>query len=155
MEPYFNKMTQTGYQEIEAEIEQLKLSRPAKIKALQAARALGDLSENAEYSSAKRDLRHVESRLRFLNKQLQYAEVVAPSNNQLVEIGKTVTIEFMDDHTQTTYQMVGKQEADLAKQKLAFDSPLGQALAGRKAGTVATVLAPTGEYQVKIIAIEM
>lgn len=65
MQPYFNKMTKTGYQEIETEIEQLKLGRPAKIKALQEARALGDLSENAEYSSAKRDLRRVESRLRF------------------------------------------------------------------------------------------
>ena len=66
-------MTPNGYKQIENEIEQLKLDRPAKIKQLQEARALGDLSENAEYSAAKRDLRHLESRLRYLNKQLQYS----------------------------------------------------------------------------------
>ena len=60
---YFQKMTPNGYKQIEDEIEQLKLDRPAKIKQLQEARALGDLSENAEYSAAKRDLRHLESRL--------------------------------------------------------------------------------------------
>jgi len=155
MQPYFNKMTKTGYQEIETEIEQLKLGRPAKIKALQEARALGDLSENAEYSSAKRDLRRVESRLRFLNKQLQYAQIVSPSNNSIIEIGKTVTIEFLDDHSQTTYQIVGKQEADLAEQKLAFDSPLGKALSNKKVGATVTILAPSGKYQVKIIEISI
>lgn len=63
MEPYFNKMTPDGYAEIESEIKKLKLDRPSKIEALAAARALGDLSENAEYSSAKRDLRRLEGRL--------------------------------------------------------------------------------------------
>ena len=63
MEPYFNKMTPDGYAEIEEEIKKLKLDRPSKIEALAAARALGDLSENAEYSSAKRDLRRLEDRL--------------------------------------------------------------------------------------------
>ncbi len=127
MQPYFNKMTPAGYHEIETEIEQLKLDRPNKIKALQEARALGDLSENAEYSSAKRDLRRLESRLRFLNKQLQYAQVVTPSKNSIVDLGKLVTIEFLDDHSQVIYRLVGKQEANLASHKLAFDSPLGKA----------------------------
>ena len=68
---YFQKMTPEGHQQIVDEIEALKADRPAKIKQLQEARALGDLSENAEYSAAKRDLRHLESRLRYLNKQLQ------------------------------------------------------------------------------------
>lgn len=154
MQPYFNKMTPAGYHEIEAQIEQLKLDRPHKIKALQAARALGDLSENAEYSSAKRDLRRLEGRLRFLNKQLQYAQVVTPSNKAIVDIGKMVTIEFLDDHSQITYQLVGKQEADLASQKLAFDSPLGKAIANKPTNATVTVTAPDDEYQVKIVKIE-
>ncbi|WP_461240238.1 transcription elongation factor GreA [Paucilactobacillus sp. N302-9] len=153
MEPYFNKMTQTGYDEIETEIEQLKQDRPAKIQALQAARALGDLSENAEYSSAKRDLRRLEGRLRFLNKQLQYAQVVAPTTGNTVEIGSVVTLEFLDDHDQVTYTVVGKQEANIQKQKISFDSPLGSVIVHQKSGTIVTVTAPNGSYQVKILAI--
>ncbi len=91
----------------------------------------------------------------FLNKQLQYAQIVSPSNNSIIEIGKTVTIEFLDDHSQTTYQIVGKQEANLAEQKLAFDSPLGKALSNKKVGATVTILAPSGKYQVKIIEISI
>lgn len=153
MEPYFNKMTQTGYDEIETEIEQLKQDRPAKIQALQAARALGDLSENAEYSSAKRDLRRLEGRLRFLNKQLQYAQVVAPTTGDTVEIGSVVTLEFLDDHDQVTYTVVGKQEANIQKQKISFDSALGSVIMHKKTATTVTVTAPNGSYQVKVLTI--
>ncbi|EEJ69975.1 transcription elongation factor GreA, partial [Lactobacillus crispatus JV-V01] len=69
---YFQKMTPEGYQQIEDEIARLKKDRPRRIKILQAARALGDLSENTEYTEAKRDLGHLQSRLRYLGKQLKY-----------------------------------------------------------------------------------
>ncbi|CUS25495.1 transcription elongation factor GreA [Paucilactobacillus oligofermentans DSM 15707 = LMG 22743] len=153
MEPYFNKMTPTGYAEIEAEIEQLKLVRPEKIQILAAARALGDLSENAEYSSAKRDLRRLEGRLRFLNKQLQYAQVVTPSNNDLVEIGKTITVEFLDDHETDTYLVVGKQEANITAGKMSFNSPLGSAVINHQVGDTVSITSPDSEYTVKIIAV--
>lgn len=68
LEPNFNKITKAGYDHLKAEIRDLEAARPNKIKILSAARALGDLSENAEYSAAKRDLRHLESRMRFLKK---------------------------------------------------------------------------------------
>lgn len=71
---YFQKMTPEGYQQIEDEIARLK-DRPRRIKILQAARALGDLSENTEYTEAKRDLGHLQSRLRYLGKQLKYLSV--------------------------------------------------------------------------------
>ena len=129
---YFQKMTPNGYKQIEDEIEQLKLDRPAKIKQLQEARALGDLSENAEYSAAKRDLRHLESRLRYLNKQLQYAE------NDL-----------------ETYQIVGKQEVNVDDNKISFVSPIGKAIMHKKVGHTATVVAPAGSYTVKIISISI
>ncbi|MFB9769684.1 transcription elongation factor GreA [Lactiplantibacillus modestisalitolerans] len=153
MEPTFNKMTPAGYHAIEAEIEALKKQRPHRIKVLAAAAALGDRSENAEYTNAKRDLGRLESRLRFLNKQLQYAQVVQPADNDQLDIGKFVTIEFLDDHDQLTYQLVGKQEADLTANKISFTSPIGKALVNHTLNDVVTVSAPNGNYQVKIIAI--
>ena len=145
---YFQKMTANGYHEIEEQIAKLQQQRPAKIEQLKAARALGDLSENTEYSTAKRELRH-------LNKQLQYAEIVTPKNDHTIDLGTTVTIEFEDDHEQETYHIVGKQEADLAKQKISFDSPLGQALLHKTAGTTVTVEAPQSSYKVKIVKVEL
>lgn len=152
---YFQKMTPTGYHEIEEEIEELKKQRPAKIEQLKAARALGDLSENTEYSTAKRELRHLESRMRYLNKQLQYAEIVKPSDSQTVDLGTTVTLQFEDDDETVDYAIVGKQEADLKKQKVSFDSPLGQAVLHHKVGETITVQAPQSTYGVKILAVKL
>lgn len=152
---YFQKMTPTGYHEIEEEIEELKKQRPARIEQLKAARALGDLSENTEYSTAKRELRHLESRMRYLNKQLQYAEIVKPSDSQTVDLGTTVTLQFEDDDETVNYAIVGKQEADLKKQKVSFDSPLGQAVLHHKVGETVTVQAPQSTYGVKILAVKL
>lgn len=152
---YFQKMTKSGYQEIEDEIAKLQADRPAKIEQLKAARALGDLSENTEYSTAKRELRHLESRLRYLNKQLQYSQIVDPSSTNEVDLGTTVTLRFEDDDDVTTYQIVGKQEADLAKQKVSFDSPLGQAILHQPTGKTVTVQAPQSSYQVTITKIKL
>ena len=66
-----------------------------------------------------------------------------------------MTIEFEDDHEQETYHIVGKQEADLAKQKISFDSPLGQALLHKTVGTTVTVEAPQSSYKVKIVKVEL
>jgi len=153
MEPIFNKMTPAGYQAIEQEIKMLKEKRPAKIKALAAAAALGDRSENAEYTTAKQELGRLNSRLRFLHKQLQYSDVVKPADNDQLDIGKFVTIEFMDDHDQLTYQLVGKQEANLDQKKISFTSPIGRALNEHKVNDIVTVDSPDGSYQVKIIEI--
>lgn len=149
---YLQKMTPSGYQKINAEIAQLDADRPAKIKALQKARALGDLSENADYSAAKRDLRHLESRLRFLHKQLRYADVITPQDNGKVELGTYVTLRF-DDGAEETFRIVGKQEVDVDAQLISFASPLGAALMGKKVGTTVTVEAPATTYQVTITKI--
>lgn len=150
---YYQEMTATGYHQIETQIEQLKQQRPEKIARLKAARALGDLSENTEYSTAKRELRHLESRLRFLNKQLTYAKIIKPDTSGKVGMGSTVKLQFDDDEDLETYTLVGRQEADIAQGKLAFDSPLGKAISGLKAGQSATVHAPQADYQVKVIQV--
>ena len=151
---YFQKMTPEGYRQIEDEIARLKKDRPRRIKILQAARALGDLSENTEYTEAKRDLGHLQSRLRYLGKQLKYAEIVKAEDDGLVDLGKSVELRFDDDDEVETYQVVGRMEADLALGKVSFDSPLGQAIMKQAAGTTVTVEAPAGNYQVTIVAVK-
>lgn len=151
----FNPITAAGYQQIEAKIEALKADRPHKIQSLAAARALGDLSENAEYSSAKRDLRHLESQLRFLNKQLQYARIVTPTDSDTVEIGNLVTVEFLDDHETVTYQIVGTQEMDVDQNKLSIASPLGKAVLNHHLGETVTVHAPAATFAINIQAVSL
>ncbi|MFH5810261.1 transcription elongation factor GreA [Companilactobacillus sp. FL22-1] len=155
MEPTFNKMTPAGYKAIELEIKELKKQRPQKIKNLAAAAALGDRSENAEYTTAKQELGRLNGRLHYLSKQLQYADVVQPEDNDQLDIGKFVTIEFLDDHEQITYQLVGKQEANLEKNKISFTSPIGKALNHHKVNDTVTVVAPDNSYQIKIIEIHL
>lgn len=152
---YFQHMTKTGYMEIEQQIRDLQKERPAKIKALKAARALGDLSENTEYSTAKRELRHLESRMRYLNKQLTYAKIITTKDDGKVDMGKAVTIQFTDDSETATYIIVGKHEADIASGKIAFDSPLGKALMHHQVNDLVTVAAPAGAYHVKIKAVKV
>lgn len=151
---YFQKMTPEGYKQIEDEIARLKKDRPRRIKILQAARALGDLSENTEYTEAKRDLGHLQSRLRYLGKQLKYAEIVKTTDDGKVDLGKTVVLKFDDDDETEKYKIVGRMEADLADGKISFDSPLGQAIMKQEAGGVATVEAPVGEYKVTIVEVK-
>lgn len=151
----FNPITAAGYQDLQSKIAALEADRPEKIAILAEARAHGDFSENAEYSAAKRDLRHLESQLRFYTKQLQYAKVVTPSDSAVVELGKWVTVTFLDDHEQATYQLVGTQEADLAAGKITRVSPLGKALLGHQPGDTVTISAPHASYQVQINQVQL
>lgn len=122
---YFQKMTPEGYKQIEDEIARLKKDRPRRIKILQAARALGDLSENTEYTEAKR----------YLGKQLKYTEIVETKDDGKVDLGKTVVLKFDDDEDTEEYKIVDRMEADLADGNISFDSPLGQAIMKKEAGT--------------------
>lgn len=146
-------MTPEGYHQIEAEINRLKKERPQRIKILQEARSLGDLSENTEYTEAKRELGHLQGRLRYLDKQLKYAEVVEKKDDGKVDLGKTVLLKFDDGETEE-YQIVGRMQADIEKGKLAYDSPLGQAIMKKGVQTKVRVAAPDGEYQVIITKID-
>ncbi|UTH91745.1 transcription elongation factor GreA [Lactobacillus acidophilus] len=150
---YFQKMTPEGYKQIEDEIARLKKDRPRRIKILQDARALGDLSENTEYTEAKRDLGHLQSRLRYLDKQLKYAEIVETKDDGKVDLGKTVVLKFDDDDETEEYKIVGRMEANLEDGKISFDSPLGQAIMKKEAGVTSIVEAPAGEYKVTIVEV--
>lgn len=151
---YYQKMTPEGYKQIEDEIARLKKDRPRRIKILQQARALGDLSENTEYTEAKRDLGHLQSRLRYLGKQLKYAEIIETKDDGKVDLGKSAILKFEDDDESEEYKIVGRMEADLAENKVSFDSPLGQAIMKKSAGETVTVAAPAGEYKVTILEVK-
>ena len=149
-------LTENGLAELQAELENLKtVKRPENIEALKDARALGDLSENAEYDAARNEQAIIESRITELEKILETAEVINDSeiNTDSVSIGTAVKLEFIDDEETDTYYIVGRTEADPFENKISNESPIAQAILGKKAGEVATVKCDSDDYQVKIVEI--
>ena len=149
-------LTDNGLAELQAELENLKtVKRPENIEALKDARALGDLSENAEYDAARNEQAIIESRITELEKILETAEVISDSeiNTDSVSIGTAVKLEFIDDEETDTYYIVGRTEADPFENKISNESPIAQAILGKKAGEVATVKCDSDDYQVKIVEI--
>ena len=149
-------LTENGLAELQAELENLKtVKRPENIEALKDARALGDLSENAEYDAARNEQAIIESRITELEKILETAEVISDSeiNTDTVSIGTAVKLEFIDDEETDTYYIVGRTEADPFENKISNESPIAQAILGKKAGEVATVKCESDDYQVKIVEI--
>lgn len=146
-------MTQTGYDQIKAEIADLQEKQPGMIQNLKEAAALGDRSENAEYTTAKRDLRRLQGRIHYLTKQINFAKIVEPKNDDQVEMGKLITILFPDETQPEVFEIVGKEEADLDENKLSFNSPIAKALLGHKPGDHVQIEAPNGNYTVQIVAV--
>ena len=141
-------LTEKGLAELKAELENLKtVKRPENIEALKDARALGDLSENAEYDAARNEQAIIESRITELEKILETAEVISDSeiNTDSVSIGTAVKLEFIDDEETDTYYIVGRTEADPFENKISNESPIAQAILGKKAGEVATVKCDSDE----------
>ncbi len=147
-------LTEQGLQEIKDELDYLKLEkRPEVIKALKEARALGDLSENAEYDAARNEQAIVESRIKELEVMVEKAEIISAVNTNVVSIGTKVKIEYVDDNEQEEYSIVGSKEADPFANKISNESPIAKAILGSKVGSIVSVDSPNGKYDVKIIAI--
>ena len=147
-------LTPQGFLDLEAELNDLKLNkRPAVIQALQEARALGDLSENAEYDSARNEQAQVEGRIKELEFKLEHCQVVDGGNKDIVSVGSTVTIDYVDDDDTEVFSIVGSMEADPFENKISNESPIGKAILGKKVGDICDVPSPNGSYQVKIVKI--
>lgn len=147
-------LTNEGLEEIKKELDYLKTEkRPAVIEALKEARALGDLSENAEYDAARSEQTEVEARIAELEKMVEKAVIIKGSNKNKVSIGSKVKIEYVDDKEVDTYTIVGTNEADAFENKISNESPLVKAILGKKKGDIATVLCDSGNYDVKIVDI--
>lgn len=147
-------LTEKGLQEINDELEYLKMEkRPEVIKALKEARALGDLSENAEYDAARNEQAIVESRIKELEVMIEKAQVISDVDTDVVSIGTKVKIEYVDDNEIEEYSIVGIKEADPFMNKISNESPIAKAIIGMKVGSVVSVDSPNGKYDVKIIEI--
>ena len=150
-------MTAEGYHRLEAELKQLKtIERPQVIKAIAEARQHGDLSENAEYHAARERQSFIEGRLMELEDKIARAEVIDPAklSGKTVKFGATVTLVDEDTDESSTYQIVGEDEADISKGRLAITAPLSRALIGQTVGDNVEVHTPKGEKAYEIVKVK-
>ena len=150
------KITSLRLAELEKELNYLKTTREREIAAMIAeARSYGDLSENSEYDAAKNEQAKLYGRIAEIEDILSHAVVIEDENelSGRVGLGCKVVVEEVATGEQTEYRITGSQEANPMEDKISDDSPFGRALVGKAAGETATVIAPAGTYQVKIISI--
>ncbi len=149
-------LTQEGYEELKNELDQLiNVKRPANIQAIKEARALGDLSENADYDAAKNDQAEIEGRIKKIEKMLENVEIIEKGNADVVGLGTTVSIRYVDDEDETDeYKIVGSQEADPFMSKISNESPIAKAIMNKRIGDIVDVESPNGVYQIEIIDIK-
>ena len=146
-------MTPRGMAALQAELKKLKSEeRPAIIKAIAEAREHGDLSENAEYHSAREKQGFIEGRIKELEGVIGRAEVIDPAkmSGDSIKFGATVTLVDEETEEEKTYQIVGEQEADIEQGLLNVRSPLARALIGKEEGDSVEVRTPGGtrDYEV-------
>lgn len=149
-------LTNEGFLEIEEELNHLKeVKRPEVIKALKDARALGDLSENADYDAARNEQAQVEGRIKELEILLEKAELIENKNTDQVGLGVTVKIRYdEDDDDVEEYRIVGSKEADPSNNKISNESPLARGIMGAHVGDKCTVESPNGNYTVEVLEIK-
>ncbi|WP_373355170.1 transcription elongation factor GreA [Pseudoroseicyclus sp. CXY001] len=148
-------LTRAGFDKIDAELKQLKsVERPAIIQAISEAREHGDLSENAEYHSAKEKQSFIEGRIKELEGVLSLADVIDPKKlSGPIKFGATVELVDEDTDEERTYQIVGEYEADIENGRLNMKSPLARALIGKEEGDSIEVRTPGGEKAYEILKI--
>jgi len=149
-------MTAGGYTRLEEELKHLKVTeRPAVIKAIEEARAHGDLSENAEYHAAKEKQGFIEGRVQELEDKIGRAEVIDPSQlaGSKIKFGATVCIADEDTDEESTYQIVGTDESDIKSGLLSVSSPLARALISKEVGDTISVEAPGGARGYEVVSV--
>lgn len=148
-------LTEAGKKKLEDELEYLKTVKRVEIKAaLKAARAQGDLSENADYSAAKEDQSMTETRIMELEETLKNAKLIEHSEEaDVFGINKTALVKFCDIDETDEVTLVSSVEADVKNMKISIESPLGEVLYKSKIGEKKTVNSPDGDYDVEIIKI--
>ena len=150
-------MTAEGKEKLQAELKNLKLvKRPEVIERIKVARSFGDLSENSEYDAAKDEQSHLEDRIAQVEEMLKYAQVVDADSvdpNE-VSVGKTITYTEVGTDDPETYTIVGSDESDPLNGKISNDSPIAQALLGKKKGETVSITTPGGQFDVVINKVE-
>lgn len=148
-------MTRAGFDKLDEELKVLKsVERPAIIRAIAEAREHGDLSENAEYHSAREKQSFIEGRIKELEAVISLAEVIDVSKlSGTIKFGATVTLIDEDTEEERSYQIVGETEADIERGLLNIRSPLARALIGKDEGDSVDVVTPGGKRSYEILTI--
>jgi transcription elongation factor GreA len=137
------------------ELDYLKTTKRKEIlESLEAAKALGDLSENAEYHQAREDQGKTEDRINQIEYMLQSAKIIKKHHSNKVEIGTTVSVKKEGTKETTTYSIVGAEEADMSTKKISNKSPLGEALFGKCKGDVVSIVTPKGSVKYTLVDIQ-
>ncbi len=148
-------LTEQGKKELEARLKELKNELiPEVVQRIKVAKEQGDLSENAEYHSARDEHAKLEGEVLEIQNILKFGEVFVATQKDIVQVGSTVKYLDIDEDEEFTFTMVGTTEADLSKGKMSIESPIGMAMLNKKAGETVVVKTPKcGEYSVKILEI--
>ncbi len=149
-------MTANGYSKLESDLKRLKSEeRPAILRELEAARAHGDISENAEFEAAKEKQGHVEARIRQIEDRLARAQVIDPSGHSpdAVRFGATVVLMDVETGDEITYTIVGEDESDVGSGFISVTSPVARALMGQRIEASVTVRVPRGVRELEILSI--
>ena len=149
-------ITAAGKVKIQEEITTLKtVERPKIVKAIEEARAHGDLKENAEYHAAKEKQGHIEGRIQFLEDQLTRIQVIDPSKLDCSKVVFGTTVKLFDTNSEKElkYKIVGDLESNAAKGDISVNSPIARALIGKEKGDLAIVQAPGGNRELEIVDI--
>ncbi len=148
--------TREGYNALKKELEHLKsVARPENIKAIEEARAHGDLSENAEFEAAKERQAFIEGRVGELEYKLANADIIDPDkiSSDRAVFASRVLLENVDTGESVEYQLVGPEESNIAEGKISVSSPLGQAIVGKKMGDEILLNAPGGRRHYELVEI--
>ena len=149
-------VTKEGYENLKRELENLKrIERPQNLKAIEEARAHGDLSENAEFAAAKDRQSFIEGRIGELGFKLANAEIINPDNlpKDRAVFGARVLLENIDTGEDVEYQLVGPDESDIEQGRISISSPLGKAILGKKPGDELTLVVPGGKRMYELVDI--
>jgi transcription elongation factor GreA len=150
-------LTASGLRKLEEELEHLKGTRRKEVaERIKQAKEFGDLSENAEYDDAKNEQAFVEGRILQIEQMLRSARVIENddgTDGSAVTVGSTVTIRDTAAGDQVSYTIVGTAEADPLRDRISNESPVGQALLGRKIGDTVTIRVPAGTLKYTILEI--
>lgn len=147
-----NYMTPDGAKKLSEEMARLRAERPRVVQEVADAAAQGDRSENAEYIYRKRQLRQIDSRIRFLMKRMAIAEVIDPSQHKgdKVTFGCQVTVED-DSGRPLRYQIVGVDESEPKEGRISWSSPIGRALVGKQVDDTVSVQVAAGHRELTIV----
>lgn len=150
-------ITKNGYEKLKRELTRLKsVERPQNIKAIEEARAHGDLSENAEFDAAKDRQAFIEGRIQELGYKLGTADVIEPDNlpKDRAVFGCGVVLENVDTGESVEYQLVGPDESNIEEGRISVKSPLGLVIIGREVGEEISVQAPAGKRTYELVEIQ-